>query len=109
MKEPDAIKRLEAWKCGSKSRWVKIGKDNGYGASCWEVELHAGDYAVLAAEVNFFECEPQDNVVFVRWCKGDQYYQWTGAGYELLEDDGDWPGLAATIHAAIDKAELLGF
>lgn len=77
-REPDALARLEAWRYGHKNRSVSIMIDDGYGATCWEVELTAGKESVLVTEAS------------------------------IMEPRSDWPGLAATIHAAIDKAEEAG-
>lgn len=99
----DALERLENWRHGHKARSVKIGIDDGYGATCWTVELwgkgkkidtHEG--YVYAAECNFFVIGKPlpEYVVYVK--DGDS------------DEDWDWPGLAAVIHAAIDCAEKLG-
>lgn len=89
------IERLEAWKSGSKARWVEISIDNGYGASCWQVTLGVSlNKKIEAYEVAFMthgELPPE--VVIVN--DGNHF--------------DDWPGLAATINAAIDRAESLGF
>jgi len=87
------LDRLESWRNGHKSRSVQIGIDNGYGATCWEVELWGNQKHVVAAEVSFWKNEAESatpNVVFV----GDV--------------DGGWPGLRRTIEAALDRADELG-
>jgi hypothetical protein len=88
----DAIQRLEKWKYGHKSRSGQIEIDDGYGATCWRVELRGNGKEVFAAETNFFTGKAKENVVFV--VDGDSKE--------------DWPGLSATIHAALDKAEEMG-
>ncbi len=97
----DALEALEKWKHGHKARSVEISIDDGYGATCWHVQLTGrgpegkGRQQVDAYEVSFFLHEPgsyPSGVVFV-----------VPPGV-----DGDWPGLARTIHAAIERAEKLG-
>ena len=94
LKDPNCIKRLEDWKQGHKNRSVEIGIDDGYGATCWTVTLNAGKKKVVASEVSFWECDAPlpEHIVFVR----------------SEDDESDWPGLEATINAAIDRAEKLG-
>jgi hypothetical protein len=92
------LDRLQAWLDKHKSHSVQIGIDDGYGATCWTVELGGHgipEKKVVAAEVSFWEIPdggPPRNIFF------------------STKDDGkgDWPGLAATINLAIDKAEELG-
>ncbi len=94
--KPSAIKRLEVWKSKHKSRSVTIDIDDGYGATCWTVDLRYGRKThefFVASEAAFFNGEPKDNVTFV-----------LSPG-----SDDDWPGLEATIHAAIDLAERCGY
>lgn len=107
----NALKELEEWTGGHKSRYVSgLGIDDGYGATCWSLTLGsgklkpeddwAGDMAkksaeIYAAETNFISYGNRaipPNVVYV--VDGDS--------------DDDWPGLEATILAAIDKANELG-
>ena len=88
----DLLGRLETWRNGHKSRSVEIGIDNGYGATCWTVDLCGNGLTVHAAEVSFWEGEAEsapNNVVFVK-------------------DADKWPGLHATLAAALDRAEELG-
>ncbi len=95
------IERLEKWKSGHKSRSVSINIDDGYGATCWTVELTGKEKKkVHASEVSFWvqkdsagkPIPPPEHVVFV--IDG--------------ESDEDWPGLEKTINAALDRAEKLG-
>lgn len=79
----DAITRLESWKYARKDRAVEIDIDDGYGSSAWHVMLKHNKGFTSAVEY----CVPREGYVSV----GDI--------------DGDWPGLAATIHAAIDGFE----
>lgn len=126
------IERLEKWNGGHKARSVSIEVDDGYGATCWRVTLTgeklpgdpergtddepnpAKDYAgwrkkfrtvIEAAECSFWGFPPDmpveeqkkqipPTVVYV--CP-----PWEA---EKMED---WPGLDKTIHAAIDRWELL--
>lgn len=92
----ETIQRLENWIFGHKRRWCKIGIKDGYGACCWHIELHDGknengtNKVIHAAEVNFLTPTSPD-VVYVQ--DADD------------ETDPTWPGLAATINAALNKAE----
>lgn len=72
----DACDRLGNWVDGDKRHSVVIGHDDGFGASCWEVELYCDRDRVSSSEAEL-----------------------------MREMKCDWPGLAAVIHAAIDKAE----
>jgi hypothetical protein len=95
------LTRLQKWKSGHKARSVKISIDDGYGATCWVVELWGKgkkfedkkEGYVFAAEVNFFEYD-----------KLPEYVVYIVDG----NSDEDWPGLEAVINAALDKAEKLG-
>ena len=82
----DAIAELEAWNNECKARWVDIHHDNGYGASCWMVELHEGEnVCVYSQEVRFIEGKLPKNCVVAN-----------------KEGELNWPGLSRTILAAID-------
>lgn len=82
-KQPDAIERLEAWLAESQSRTVELNHEDG-----WRVWLGAAgaSFQVLTERGHSLN-RPENVVVF--------------PGNET-------PGLAATIHAAIDRAEELG-
>ena len=58
----DAIRELEDWKGKHKNRSVEIDIDDGYGATCWRVELRGGDQYVYASEVSFMLGTPYPNV-----------------------------------------------
>ena len=91
----NTIERLENWRNVHKSRSVEIAIDNGYGASCWKVILHAGKQTIEAWECSFLEFDRAKvplRIVIVK-----------------TEKDDDWPGLERTINAAIDRAEAFGF
>ena len=75
------LKRLEAWKHGHKARSVSVVIDDNYGATCWTVDLN-----------------------FER--TGGVTRSYTSEA-SLMGDDGDWPGLAATIAAALDGFDAL--
>lgn len=86
----DTIDRLEKFLHGHKARWVNIRIDDGYGATCWQVELTTeGKGVIRCAETNFITGKPLPDCYVV--VDGDEL--------------DDWPGLAATINLAIDKAE----
>jgi hypothetical protein len=95
----DAIERLEKWKCGNRARSVTISKDDGYGASCWLVELRHESGNTQAYEVQFLSF-PGEKERFILECMllGTVYIP------EDEESD-DRPGLAKTIHFAIDAFE----
>ena len=86
------IERLEAWVKAHKGHSCTIEIDDGYGATCWTVELgrrNAEPHKICAAEVNFVTGGTYSpGVVFV--ADGDEVE--------------DWPGLAPTITAALDEA-----
>ena len=108
----DILTRLEDWHHGKRGRYVTIGIDTTYGATCWDVvlgnvdiDLPAGWYsdgtdgtqpgqrksaAVHAAEVSFFgiDYDVPPNLVFA--------------------SEDDFVGLEKTIEVAIAKAEELG-
>lgn len=86
--EMSAIARLENWHSAHKARWAKIEIDDGYGATCWRVDLHGeGKRTVHASECSFMEGDLPENAVTAE-----------------TEDD-CFPGLEATINAALDKWE----
>ena len=75
------IERLQAWKYGHKARSVTIQIDDGYGATCWTVDL---TFERTGGVVRSYTSE-----------------------MVLMGEDGDWPGLAATIAAALDGFDAL--
>jgi hypothetical protein len=86
------IERLEKWKGSHKSHSVQIGIDDSYGATCWEVELRRRSETgkpqrIVASEVQFWKGTPQPWFVVV------------------ADEDDDWPGLEATIAAALNAAD----
>jgi len=99
----DLIERLEKWNAGHKSRCAKIDIDDGYGATCWTVELHGNGKYLRVAEASFWEGEPQGEVPN----KPGYFY------YAFMRDDekslcDDWPGLAKVLEYALEKAEEHG-
>ena len=94
----DATAALEAWNNAEKCRWSKVEIDDGYGATCWRVELHRGYSAVFCSETNFTSREGLDPL----WNEhGNCLYCCVVDGDEMEE----WPGLAATILHAIKCAK----
>lgn len=89
----DAIERLEAWRHEHKSRSCRIDFPDGYGADCISVDLQWGPrskrHTVMAAEGGTLLLD------------GHYEPEWHDP------DRDDLPGLAATIHAALDAAEKL--
>lgn len=111
-----ALERLEKWKSGHKARAVEIGHDNGYGASCWTVELWGKDNKeVKCSEVSFF-CAPKGHEIprHLVSVMPPERSDWTPEEEEAHDAEmfrrwgDDWPGLEATIVAALDRAEELG-
>jgi hypothetical protein len=81
----DAIERLQSFLAGHKARSCTISIDNGYGATCWSMELYleGRKMPLEASEAGIMRTE------------------------EDAGRDPDWPGLAAVIHHGIDEAERL--
>lgn len=94
----DVLKRLEAWKNAEKCRSVSIAIDDGYGATCWRVNLHRGESLVNCWETSFI-CYPG---VDPWWHEVDGHL-WCCV--VPGDDMDDWPGLESTIERAIDCAE----
>jgi len=63
---------------------------NGYGATCWSIELVTEKGTISVAETGFIEGT----------LKPDCYVVVDGDDPKF-----DWPGLAAVINLAVDKAE----
>lgn len=95
----DALEALEAWKHKEKCRWVKIEIDDGYGATCWRVELHRGKHVVYCSETNFIGYEGVDPT----WQEHEGNLHCCVVDGDLMDD---WPGLSATIKRAIECAEM---
>jgi len=85
------LERLENFKYGHKARWCRIFHDNGYGASCWVVEIGTEFGLVTAIESTEFSTHevPEGVNVFV----GGK--------------DGDWAGLLETLKTALDEADKI--
>ena len=79
------LERLDDFIGSHKARCANIHVDDGYGASCWMVELFHENGRTCASEVCFWEPRPE-LVAFP-------------------ENDEDYPGLAKTIEAALDAFE----
>ena len=73
--------RLEAWSRGHKARAVAVRHDGGYVATCWVVDL---------------SFEPTAGV-----------NRSSTSEASLMGDGDDWPGLAATVAAALDGWDAL--
>lgn len=84
--------RLETWLYGHKSRSVSITHDDGYGASCWMVELSHEHGNTTGCEVAFIEHDADA-------AKAD------GIVVAMSQEDADWPGLEKTIDATLDAFE----
>jgi hypothetical protein len=101
-KQPDALARLEDWNGGHKARFTRIECDDGYGASCWSVELHHEHGRTVACELAFItNGKGWRSTVDEAKSQGCVFASDNGTD----EQDDDWPGLSKTIHAAIDAFE----
>lgn len=90
MTQIEPITRLESWIAKHKGHSVSIDRDDGYGASCWTVDLfgvRGADFGKIKAYESSGVNEDPDLVAV--WDR----------------EHNDWPGLAAVIHAALDRAE----
>ena len=94
----DSIAALEKWKFKEKCRSVRIEIDDGFGATCWFVELHRGKSTVHCSETNFITFDSVDPTWHEK--DGDLY-----CCVERGDDMVGWPGLAETINRAIECAE----
>lgn len=98
----DAVDRLEKWKRGHKRRSVEIWIDDGYGATCWQVNLHG----VLVSQAD----TPIDSTTVSAYDFGGDPKRPEPTPFDVQVWDNekdDWAGLAAVIHGAIDRAEML--
>lgn len=99
------IKELEDFNNGHKARSVTIHIDDGYGASCWTVELHnEKKRTIVAEECSFFELEEPNGKI------GDISY-WNGKDNAIVvfvdkDLDKSWPGLEKTVSIALDAAKI---
>lgn len=107
----DSIAVLEEWVYGHKARSVcEISRDNGYGASCWEVVLcRNGETPEGWAK------HRQGNNERFKYVFAYEAQFWTSdtpippnVVYVMTDDDDDWPGLGPTILAAVKRAKELG-
>lgn len=92
------LARLEAWSNGHKARSVEIESPNGYGAGCWSVTLGHERGTTQAAEVSFWTRPPEKGgeVAYRAECEK------VGVVFARNIGDRGWPGLEATITAALD-------
>ena len=91
----NTFEKLEAWQDAEKSRSVSIGRDDGYGTSCWCVELRRGKQAVCCTETSFTHSEGIDPT----WYEEDDNL------YCCVVEGDTWPGLEKTILHAIECAD----
>lgn len=107
----DAIEKLEEWNSKHKARCCSIEIDNGYGATCWVVELHGEKGKVHACETGNYD-EDIGEEMLVKNEENDYiaHYVDTAASPKTLyvssiKNPKDWPGLKRVILAAIDVYE----
>ena len=93
----DTLAELEAWVHEEKCRAASIEIDDGYGATCWRVELHRGKRKVFCSETTFISAEG----IAPLWHEQDGNLYCCVVGGDEMDD---WPGLAATIKRAIECA-----
>lgn len=77
------LKELEKFINKDKKRQCMISHDDGYGASCWEVEIATGKGAIIVTESDFFSAKK--------------------VGKENVLED--WAGLERTLEFALKKAK----
>lgn len=85
----DELQRLQRFIHGHKARWCSMSVGNGYGATCWELELGTERGTIWVAETSFF-----DGIL-----KPDCYVVVDGDA-----EDFEWPGLERVINLALEKA-----
>ncbi len=83
----DVLKRLEDFVGSHKARCASIHVDDGYGASCWMVELFHENGRTCGSEVCFWEPRPEL------------------VAFPEDADDEDWCGLEKTLAATLDAFE----
>lgn len=93
------IDRLEKWKNGHKARSVCLDHDDGYGASCWMIQLRHENGTTRCQEVAFVTSGDRDKD------REAAKKQGVVTANDFDEDCNDWPGLAKTINCAIDAFE----
>ncbi len=84
----DVMKRLDDFVGSHKARCASIHVDDGYGSSCWMVELFHENGRTCGSEVCFWEPRPE-------------LVAFPGLG----TDDDDYLGLEKTIEATLDAFE----
>ena len=98
----NTIERLEKWKYGHKCRTVLIEIGDGYGATCWSVELKHENGKTIAEESSFWSLPEEEG--------GEKAYREAakqqGVVFAVADDEDDWAGLERTINAAIDAFEM---
>jgi hypothetical protein len=119
----NTLERLEKWKSGHKARSVQIFIDDGYGATCWVVELWGKGKKYKNAEVKVLNSDEtavipvtdkdeKDGYVYAAETSFFEYEEGKLPKYVVYvmhyDSDEDWPGLEAVINAALDRAEELG-
>ncbi len=93
------LARLETWSHGHKARSVEIECPNGYGAGCWSVTLTHERGVTRAEEVSFWTWPKEKGGEVAYRAEAEK----AGAVFAKgIDDDRDWPGLEATITAALD-------
>lgn len=107
----NALQKLENWNSKHKARCCSIEIDDGYGATCWRVQLWGEKGHVYACETGYF-AEERTEKIEVESEENDYigYIVSTLANERTLyvsskKDPKDWPGLERVILAAIDFYE----
>ncbi len=92
--EPNPLKLLQDWKHKHKARWCRIEIDDGYGATCWRLELRGeAGRLVYAAECSFWTGDPPDYVVFVHDDKDEESEHFQGLEAVILAGLARWTTL----------------
>lgn len=109
----NTIERLENWNNQHKSHSCTIEIDNGYGASCWCVELHGLQLTVKACETGSSDPDELAEFGACLVIETDRYRgfivatAWSKETLWVAPEVGndDWAGLERVINCAIDYYE----
>lgn len=96
-----AFARLSSFLAGHRSRSVTIDHPDRYGTGCWTVVLTHEHGVTRAQEASFWTKAEGDG----GWAAAVAEAEGHGVVFATLEEDADWPGLPATLGAALDAVE----
>lgn len=108
------IQKLEEWNSKHKARCCQIHIEDGYGATCWIVELYGENGKKVYACETSYDIEKEKEEIIVRNEEHDYIgcYVNTAANPKTLyvgclKDPDDWPGLQRVLLASIDAFNKL--